>query len=85
MGVFSWIVLGLLAGGLAKLLMPGKDPGGCLVTILLGVFGAFVGGLLGVWLGWGEVDQLNARGIGISVVGAVVILLIHRLAFGRKS
>lgn len=85
MGLLSWIILGLLAGGLAKLLMPGKDPGGCLVTTLLGVFGAFVGGMLGVWLGWGEVNQFDLRGLGISVFGAVVLLLLYRVAFGKKD
>ncbi len=85
MGVLSWIIFGLLAGGLAKLVVPGRDPGGCLVTMLLGIVGASVGGLIGVWVGWGEVDQFNARGLGIAMFGAVVILVAYRIAFGRAG
>ena len=76
----SWIVLGLVAGTLAKFLMPGRDPSGCLITIILGVVGAFVGGLIGTWLGWGRVEgDLDLRSIGLATLGAMVLLVIGRL------
>lgn len=76
-----WIVFGLIAGTLAKFLMPGRDPAGCLFTIVLGIVGAFVGGLIGTWLGWGRVAQgeLDVRSILIATVGAMVLLVIGRL------
>lgn len=76
----SWIVLGLVAGTLAKFLVPGRDPSGCLVTILLGVVGAFIGGMIGTWLGWGRVTgALDARSIGLATLGAMVLLVAGRL------
>ncbi|HSJ63998.1 MAG TPA: GlsB/YeaQ/YmgE family stress response membrane protein [Gemmatimonadaceae bacterium] len=82
-----WILLGLLAGTLAKFLVPGRDPAGCIVTILLGVLGAFVGGLVGTALGWGTVTAgtLNLRSIAIATFGAIMVLLIARLAMRRKN
>lgn len=76
-----WIVFGLIAGTLAKFLMPGRDPAGCLFTILLGIVGAFVGGLIGTWFGWGRVAQgeLDVRSILIATLGAMVLLVIGRL------
>lgn len=84
MGFFSWIFLGLIAGGIAKFLMPGKDPGGCFITILLGIVGASVGGWIGTQLGWGTVQQFDMRSLGIAIVGSLVLLLIYRLIAGRK-
>ena len=80
-----WIVLGLIAGALAKFLVPGRDPSGCIFTILLGILGAFVGGLIGAWVGWGRVDQgtLDLRNVGIATAGAIVVLLIGRLVRRR--
>jgi uncharacterized membrane protein YeaQ/YmgE (transglycosylase-associated protein family) len=77
----SWIVLGLLAGGLAKFLVPGRDPTGCLFTMALGILGAFVGGLIGMALGWGHITApvIDPRSIGLATLGAVVVLLIGRL------
>ena len=76
----SWIVLGLLAGTLAKFLVPGRDPSGCVVTIVLGILGALLGGLLGTWLGWGRVDgDLELRSIAIATFGAILLLLVGRL------
>ena len=77
----SWILLGLAAGALAKFLVPGRDPAGCLVTILLGVAGAFVGGLLGSALGWGGIDAptLQPRSVALATVGAVLVLVAGRL------
>ncbi|MGI8842832.1 MAG: GlsB/YeaQ/YmgE family stress response membrane protein, partial [Gemmatimonadaceae bacterium] len=67
-----WILLGLLAGTLAKYLVPGRDPAGCIITVLLGVIGAFVGGLVGTALGWGTITTgtLNLRSIAIATFGA---------------
>jgi uncharacterized membrane protein YeaQ/YmgE (transglycosylase-associated protein family) len=83
MGILSAIIIGLIVGGVAKLLMPGKDPGGCFVTILLGLAGSFVGAYLGQALGFYHVGE-PAGFIG-SVLGAMVLLLIARLFIGRPS
>ena len=82
-----WILLGLLAGTLAKFLVPGRDPAGCIITILLGVIGAFVGGLVGTALGWGTVTTgaLNLRSIAIATFGAILVLLIARLVWKRRK
>jgi uncharacterized membrane protein YeaQ/YmgE (transglycosylase-associated protein family) len=86
MGILSWIVLGLVAGAIAKLLMPGRDPGGWIVTMLLGIAGAFVGGWIGSMLwGSGGVNGVNLGSIGLAVLGAIVLLVIYRLIVGRKS
>ena len=81
--ILVWIVLGLLAGGIAKLLMPGKDPGGCVITILLGIAGALVAGFLGKAVGW--YDQNEGAGFIAAIVGAFVILLIYRLVLRRRG
>jgi uncharacterized membrane protein YeaQ/YmgE (transglycosylase-associated protein family) len=78
MGVFSWIVMGLLVGVLAKIIMPGKDPGGLFVTIGLGIAGAFVGGFIGTHLGFGEVTGFNFHSLGIAVGGAILLLVAYR-------
>lgn len=77
----SWILLGLVAGALAKFLVPGRDPTGCVVTILLGIVGALVGGWAGTQLGWGTVTgpTLDLRNVGIATFGAVLVLLLARL------
>ncbi|MEC9364519.1 MAG: GlsB/YeaQ/YmgE family stress response membrane protein [Sinimarinibacterium flocculans] len=79
MGILSWIVLGLVAGLLAKALMPGKDPGGLIITILLGIAGAFVGGWLGTELGIASFNGFTLQGIGVATAGAVVLLVLYRL------
>lgn len=79
MGILSWIVLGLVAGILAKIIMPGKDGGGFIMTSLLGIGGAFVGGWVGSLLGMGTTGGLSLGSIGTATVGAVIILLIFRL------
>ena len=81
--ILVWIVLGLLAGGIAKLLMPGKDPGGCVITILLGIAGALVAGFLGKAVGW--YDQNEGAGFIAAIVGAFIILLIYRLVLRRRG
>jgi uncharacterized membrane protein YeaQ/YmgE (transglycosylase-associated protein family) len=76
-----WIVLGLLAGSLAKFLVPGRDPSGCIITILLGIVGAFIGGVLGSLLGWGAVSsgQFDLRSIGLATLGAILLLVLGRM------
>ena len=76
-----WIVLGLIAGSLAKWILPGRDPAGCLFTIILGIGGSLLGGLLGSYVGWGEVAQgeLDLRSIAIATAGAIVVLVAGRL------
>jgi len=81
-GILAWIVIGLLAGGIAKLLMPGKDPGGCVITILLGIAGALLAGFLGRAVGW--YDEGEAAGFVAAIVGAFLILLIYRLVLSRR-
>jgi uncharacterized membrane protein YeaQ/YmgE (transglycosylase-associated protein family) len=82
-----WLLLGLIAGSLAKFLVPGRDPAGCIFTIALGVVGALVGGWIGTRLGWGKVDQgtLDLRSIGIATFGAIVLLLLGRLIRREKK
>jgi len=81
-----WILLGLVAGALAKFLVPGRDPSGCIITIVLGIAGAFIGGWLGTFFGWGRITQgtLNLRSIGIATAGAAMLLLLGRLVVGRR-
>jgi uncharacterized membrane protein YeaQ/YmgE (transglycosylase-associated protein family) len=83
MGILWTLVIGLVAGIVAKLLMPGKDPGGFIITMLLGIAGAFVATYLGQAIGWYEAGQ-GAGFIG-AVVGAVILLIIYRLVRGRRS
>ena len=79
MGILSWIVLGLIAGALAQWLMPGKDGGGWLVTMLLGIGGAFVGGYLGSFLGVGVTGGgINLASIGTATAGAFLLLFVYR-------
>ena len=79
MGIASWIVLGLVAGVIAKLLMPGDDPGGCLVTIALGIAGGVIGGFIGTRIGWGTVTGFDLRSLALAVGGALILLVIFRL------
>ena len=80
MNILSWVLFGLLAGGIAKLIMPGKDPGGCLVTVAIGVAGALLGGFLGTTLfDWGTVTGFDLKSLGIAVLGSFVLLLAYRL------
>jgi uncharacterized membrane protein YeaQ/YmgE (transglycosylase-associated protein family) len=85
MGILSWIILGLVAGAIAKLLMPGRDPGGWIVTMLLGIAGAIVGGWIGSML-WGSpgATGVNLSSIGLAVLGAIVLLAIYRMIVGRR-
>ena len=80
MGVISWIVLGLVAGALAKWLMPGRDGGGLLITMALGIAGAFVGGYLGSFMGVGVTGGgINLASIGTATAGAFTLLWLYRI------
>jgi len=81
-GLIGTLVIGLIIGAVAKLLMPGRDPGGCLVTILLGIVGALVAGYLGRAIGWYEPGE--PAGFIASVIGAMLLLLIYRLFLRRR-
>ena len=82
MGVLGWIVFGLLVGMVAKLVTPGRDPGGLIVTVLLGIVGALLGGFLGRNLGWYR--EGDPVGFIMAVVGSVVLLLLYRMLAGRR-
>jgi uncharacterized membrane protein YeaQ/YmgE (transglycosylase-associated protein family) len=79
-----WIILGLVAGVLAKWIMPGRDPGGFIVTIILGIVGALVGGFISVQLGFGDVTGINIGSIVIAVLGAMLLLFIYRMIKSRS-
>ena len=81
-GWLGWILIGLIAGAIAKAIMPGRDPGGCLVTILLGIAGAVVAGFLGRALGWYEIGE--GAGFIAAIIGALLILFIYRMFAGRR-
>jgi len=82
-GILGWIVFGLIVGVIAKLLMPGRDPGGIIVTMLIGIVGAVFGGYIGRALGLYGPNQ--GAGILMSIVGAVLLLAIYRMVAGRGS
>jgi uncharacterized membrane protein YeaQ/YmgE (transglycosylase-associated protein family) len=84
MGTIIWtLIIGLVIGAVAKLLMPGKDPGGCIITILLGIAGAFVAGYIGRVAGWYQPGQ--PAGFIASVIGAMILLLLYRMIAGRRT
>ena len=83
MGILGWILFGLIVGALAKLVMPGRDPGGIIVTMLLGIAGAVLGGFAGRALGlYGEGE---AAGFLMALLGAVVLLVLYRMLAGRRT
>jgi uncharacterized membrane protein YeaQ/YmgE (transglycosylase-associated protein family) len=84
MGLLSWIVFGLIAGALAKFLMPGEDPGGCVVTTIIGVIGAVLGGFLATQLGYGGISGFDLRSFVVAVIGSVLLLIIWRMIRGRR-
>jgi len=85
MGLGSWIVMGLLAGAVAKFLLPGKDPGGCIMTVAIGVVGALLGGLLATYLGFGGLSGFDIRSFVIATLGAFLLLLLLRVFKGRRE
>ncbi len=85
MGILAFIVVGLVAGLLAKLVIPGDDPGGLIVTTLIGIAGAFVGGLVVQFLGGAGVTGINIWSILVATLGAVILLAIYRLFAGGRT
>jgi uncharacterized membrane protein YeaQ/YmgE (transglycosylase-associated protein family) len=84
MSALLWtIIIGGVIGVVAKLLTPGRDPGGCIITILLGIAGSFLAGFLGRTMGWYQEGQ--PAGFIFSVVGAIILLLLYRMIFGRRA
>ena len=83
MGVFSWIIFGLIAGAMAKLIMPGKDPGGWFVTILIGICGAIIGGFLGSMVGFGGITGFDFRSLLVAIAGSLLLLWGYRLVKRR--
>src|SRR5438034_11822348 len=86
MNILGWLLFGLIVGAIAKFLMPGRDPGGWIVTILLGIAGAFVGGSIGRAI-WGSpgVTGFDFGSFGLAVLGAIVLLFLYRMMVGRRS
>jgi len=82
-GVIGWIIFGLIVGIIAKLLMPGRDPGGIIITMALGIAGALLGGFIGRALGW--YTENEPAGFLMSLVGAVLLLWIYRMMVGRRQ
>jgi uncharacterized membrane protein YeaQ/YmgE (transglycosylase-associated protein family) len=85
MGILTWILLGLIVGFLAKLVMPGRDPGGVIITILLGIAGALLGGFVGSAMGMGDVNGINMGSILLATLGAILLLVIYRLTRRRVA
>ena len=85
MGILSWIILGLVVGILAKWIMPGRDPGGVIITTLLGIGGALVGGFIGSVLGLGAVTGFNLGSLLLASVGALLLLWVYRRLRGRPG
>jgi uncharacterized membrane protein YeaQ/YmgE (transglycosylase-associated protein family) len=78
MGILSWIIFGLIAGILAKWIMPGKDGGGFFLTVFLGIIGAVVGGWISTFFGFGKVDGFNIGSFAVAVIGSLIVLFIYR-------
>jgi uncharacterized membrane protein YeaQ/YmgE (transglycosylase-associated protein family) len=82
-GVLGWMLFGLVVGAVAKLVMPGRDPGGMIVTMLIGIVGALLGGWIGQAVGW--YGPQDGAGFLMSLVGAVILLWLYRVLFVRRT
>jgi len=82
-GVLGWMLFGLIVGALAKLLMPGRDPGGIIVTMAIGIVGALIGGWLGRAVGW--YGPNDGAGYIVSILGAILLLWIYRMIVARRT
>jgi uncharacterized membrane protein YeaQ/YmgE (transglycosylase-associated protein family) len=85
MNLVTWLVLGLVVGILAKLIMPGKDGGGIVLTTLLGIAGAFVGGFIGSLVGLGSVSDFSVGSLALATLGALILLWAHRQLRGKPA
>jgi len=86
MGILSWVIVGLIAGLLAKFIMPGRDPGGIIVTVLIGIVGAIVGGfLVGLVVGGDTISGINITTIVVATLGAILLLAVYRWYAGRSA
>lgn len=83
MGIITWIIFGLIVGAVAKFIMPGKDPGGFFMTILLGIVGAVIGGFIGTTLGMGDITGFNFGSFLLAVLGTIVLLVAYRALKNR--
>jgi len=85
-GLIGWIVLGLIAGAIAKLIMPGDDPGGIIVTIIIGIVGAIVGGYIAKAIGFGSGKQFfDLKTWVVAIAGALLLLLVYRVVLGARG
>lgn len=85
MGILLWILFGLVAGAVAKFIIPGRDPGGWIITILLGIGGAVLGGMLATSLGLGSITGFDVRSLLIAIAGAMLLLIGYRLLTNRAT
>lgn len=85
MGLIWMIIIGLIAGALARLIMPGRDPMGIVLTIILGIVGSFLGGLIGMALWRNDTDGFQPAGLLLSIVGAIIVLWIYRMIKSRST
>jgi uncharacterized membrane protein YeaQ/YmgE (transglycosylase-associated protein family) len=86
MGILGWIILGLLAGAIAKAIMPGDDPGGIIVTTIIGIVGAIIGGLIASALNIGDIDEFFDLGTWLLAIGgSLLVLLAYRAFVGRRD
>ncbi|HAV02870.1 MAG TPA: GlsB/YeaQ/YmgE family stress response membrane protein [Chryseobacterium sp.] len=83
MGILTWIIFGLIAGAIAKFIMPGNQSMGWLMTIILGIVGAFVGGFIGSLIGWGTVEEFDIKSMLLAVLGAIVVLWLFGMSQRR--
>ncbi len=85
MGILSWLIIGLIAGALAKMFVPGEGPGGIIGDIVIGIVGAFIGGFIFNAFGHSGVEAFSLYGILVALVGSIVLLVILRLFSGRRA
>jgi uncharacterized membrane protein YeaQ/YmgE (transglycosylase-associated protein family) len=86
MGIIGWIILGLIAGAIAKAILPGDDPGGIIVTTLIGIAGAIIGGFIASALNIGDLDQFFDIGTWIiAILGSLLLLVVYRAVVGRRT